>query len=65
MAANSIAGVVQQISTVVIMGIANAAAVLVGMAIGENNMEKAAKRAKAFRNISFYAGIIALSLIHI
>ena len=58
-AANSIAGVVQQISTVVIMGIANAAAVLVGMAIGENNMEKAEQRAKAFRNISFYAGIIA------
>lgn len=58
-AANSIAGVVQQLSTVIIMGIANAAAVLVGMAIGENNMQKAEDRAKAFRNLSVAAGVLA------
>ena len=58
-AANSIAGVVQQLSTVVIMGIANAAAVMVGMAIGENNMEKAEDRARSFRNLSVLAGIVA------
>lgn len=58
-AANSIAGVVQQLSTVVIMGIANAAAVMVGMAIGESNMEKAEDRAKSFRNLSVLAGIVA------
>lgn len=58
-AANSIAGVVQQLSTVIIMGVANAAAVLVGMAIGENNMEKAENRAIAFRNLSFIMGLIA------
>lgn len=58
-AANSIAGVIQQLSTVVIMGVANAAAVLVGMAIGENNMKKAEDRAKALRNLSFGMGIIS------
>lgn len=62
-AANSIAGVIQQLSTVIIMGVANAAAVMVGMAIGESNMEKAEERAKAFRNLSFIMGIAACAFI--
>lgn len=62
-AANSIAGVIQQLSTVMIMGVANAAAVLVGMAIGENNMPKAVERAKALRNLSVVMGFIACGFI--
>ena len=62
-AANSIAGVIQQLSTVIIMGVANAAAVMVGMAIGESNMAKAEERAKAFRNLSFIMGIAACTFI--
>ncbi len=62
-AANSIAGVIQQLSTVMIMGVANASAVLVGVAIGENNMEKAVERAKVLRNLSFVMGLIACAFI--
>ena len=40
-AANAIMSVVQQLSTIVIFGVANAAAVLVGKAIGQNNFEDA------------------------
>lgn len=58
-AANSIAGVIQQLSTVIILGVANAAAVLVGMAIGENNMKKAEERANALKRLSIVMGVIA------
>lgn len=62
-AANSIAGVIQQLSTVIILGVANAAAVLVGMAIGENNMKKAEERANALKRLSIVMGVIACSFI--
>jgi len=58
-AANSIAGVIQQLSTVIILGVANAAAVLVGMAIGENNMKKAEERANALKRLSIAMGVLA------
>lgn len=58
-AANSIAGIVQQLSTVIILGVANAAAVLVGMAIGENDMKKAEERAIALKRLSIVMGVIA------
>lgn len=62
-AANSIAGVIQQLSTVIILGVANAAAVLVGMAIGENNMIKAEERAIALKKLSVVMGILACAFI--
>ncbi|MPM31826.1 Multidrug resistance protein MdtK [bioreactor metagenome] len=62
-AANSIAGVIQQLSTVIILGVANAAAVLVGMAIGENNMKKAEERANALKRLSIVMGVIACAFI--
>ena len=62
-AANSIAGIVQQISTVIMMGVGNAAAIMVGMSIGESDMEKARRRAKAFRNLSFYMGLASCAFI--
>lgn len=62
-AANSIAGVIQQLSTVLIMGVANASAVIVGMAIGEGNMDKALERAKALRRLAVIMGFIAFAFI--
>lgn len=62
-AANSIAGIVQQISTVIMMGVGNAAAIMVGISIGESDMEKARRRAKAFRNLSFYMGLASCAFI--
>ncbi len=62
-AANSIAGVIQQLSTVMIMGVANASAVLIGVAIGENNMEKVMARVKTLRNLSVVMGILACAFI--
>lgn len=62
-AANSIAGVIQQLSTVIILGVANAAAVLVGMAIGENDMKKAEGRANALKRLSVVMGILACAFI--
>lgn len=62
-AANSIAGVIQQLSTVMIMGVANASAVIVGMAIGEGDMPKAVDRAKTLRNLSVFMGFISCAFI--
>lgn len=62
-AANSIAGIVQQLSTVFIFGIANAAAVMVGMTIGEGKQELAKKQAHTFKYLSFLIGVLACGLI--
>ena len=43
-AANSIASMVQQLSTVVIFGIANAAGIIIGKSIGSGKIERAKKR---------------------
>ena len=42
-----------------IMGVSNGAAVIIGMAIGENNIEKAHARAKAIRRLGTVMGIIS------
>lgn len=65
-AANSIISVVQQLSTVVVFGVASAAAVIIGKAIGEGDMQKARDRGHTFQIISvifgaFVTGIILLS----
>ena len=62
-AANSIAGIVQQLSTVFIFGIANAAAVMVGMTIGEGKIEAAKKQAHTFKYLSFFIGVLSCGLI--
>lgn len=62
-AANSIAGMIQQLSTVFIFGIANAAAVSIGMAIGEGKQELAKKQAHTFKYLSFLIGLLACGLI--
>ena len=62
-AANSVTSMVQQLSTIVIFGIANAAAVLVGKAIGEKNLEEARRRAHTLKYLSFAIGLLAFIII--
>lgn len=62
-AANSIISVVQQLSTVAVFGIAGSAAVLIGKAIGEGNMQEARDRGHTFKVISIIFGIFVSGLI--
>ena len=62
-AANSIAGMVQQLSTVVIFGLANAAAVVVGRAIGEGDRARAMRQAHTLKYGSVLVGLLACGLI--
>lgn len=61
--ASQIASVVNQFSTVVIFGVANAAAVIVGNAVGAGDMETAAQRIGWFRRLSVVMGILAAGVI--
>lgn len=62
-AANSIASILQQLSTTFIFGFAGAAAVLVGKAIGEGDREKAVRRAHTFQLTGFLLGLLACGFI--
>lgn len=61
--ANSIAGTVQQLSTIVIFGLANAAAVSIGTALGEGKREETKARADTLVVISVIVGALACGLI--
>lgn len=61
--ANSIIGVVQNLSTVAVFGIASAAAVLIGKSIGEGNMDEAHDRGHTFKWISIFAGVFVTIMI--
>lgn len=62
-AAHSITSVVQQLSTVVVFGIASAASVLVGKAIGEGNIAMAKQRSSKLTILSIGVGVAAFTLI--
>lgn len=62
-AANSIAGMIQQLSTVFIFGLANAAAVLVGKKIGEGDLAEAKRRANTLELMAVAMGLIAFVII--
>ncbi len=62
-AANSIASMVQQLSTVVIFGIANAAGVIIGKTIGTGNTARAKTEARTLKYMSFIVGVIACGII--
>lgn len=62
-AANSIASMVQQLSTVFVLGLANAAAVMVGKKIGEGDLAEAKRRANTLQIIGVLVGILAMGII--
>lgn len=62
-AANSIASMVQQLSTVIIFGIANASAIIIGKSIGSGNAERAIVEARTLKYLSYAVGLIACTVI--
>ena len=62
-AANSVAQVTRQLATVITFGLANATAITIGKAIGENNYDTAKDYAKRFIKLSFFAGIIGAIIV--
>lgn len=62
-AANSIASMVQQLSTVIIFGIANAAAIIIGKSIGSGSIERAKAEARTLKYLSYAVGILACAVI--
>ena len=62
-AANSIASNVQQLCTVVIFGIANAAAVLVGKSIGECDIEGAKRKTYTLNLLSYGVGALSCAVV--
>lgn len=61
--ANAIISVVQQLSTVAVFGVANAATVIIGKAIGEGDLKKARDRGHTFKIISIIFGVFVTLLI--
>ncbi len=61
--ANSVAQIARQLATVIAFGLANATAITVGKAIGENNIETAKDYSKRFINLSILAGIMGAVII--
>jgi putative MATE family efflux protein len=55
--ANSVAQVTRQLATVIAFGLANATAIIVGKAIGENNFKAAQQYSKRMVGLSILAGI--------
>ncbi len=62
-ASNTIATVIYQLASVVIFGVANAAAVVVGKAIGENQSDIALERAHTLKIISLFMGLLTFAVI--
>lgn len=62
-AANSIASMTQQLSTVIIFGVANAAAVIIGKSIGEGSLKRAYEEAKTLKFMSYIVGAGACVMI--
>ena len=54
---------VQQLSTVVIFGIANAAGIIIGKSIGSGKIERAKVEAKTLKYLSYVIGVIACGVI--
>lgn len=62
-AANSIASMVQQLSTVIIFGIANASGIIIGKSIGSGNIKRAETEAVTLKYLSYLVGILACIVI--
>lgn len=61
--ANSIISVVQQLSTVAVFGVASAAAVMIGKAIGEGDQQKARDRGYTFKILAVIFGFFVFGVI--
>lgn len=64
-AANSINDMINQLAILAVWGVATSAAVLVGGAIGEGDIEKARQRAHTFQYLAIALGLIATGIIFI
>ncbi len=62
-AANSIASVLQQLAMVMLFGIGNAAAVVMGKTIGAGKIEEAKRAAKTLLLLSFGMGIVSCGIV--
>ena len=62
-AANSIMSIVQQLATVFVFGISNAAAVIIGKSIGQNEGAKTITKARTLQLLSVLAGLMCFVLI--
>ncbi len=62
-AANSIMSIVQQLSTIFLFGVANAAGVMVGKSIGEGNVDYVKKQAFTFNIFAIVLGLFAAGFI--
>ncbi len=62
-AANSVAHVCRQLAQVVVFGIANAAAIMIGKAIGEGKIEDAEEFGAGFLKLSVICGVIGGAII--
>ena len=60
---NTIASMIYQLSSVIIFGVANAAAVVIGKAIGENQEQAALERAHTLKLMSVAMGILTCGVI--
>jgi Na+-driven multidrug efflux pump len=61
--ANTIIGVVQQLATLFIFGVANATAVIIGKTIGEGDMELAQSRGRKMKVFAILMGIVSAVII--
>ena len=62
-AANSVTTIVQQLSSVLTQGIANASGIITGHTMGEGNMEKAQRQGYTFLGLGFALGCVAAGAI--
>ncbi|MDR0220414.1 MAG: MATE family efflux transporter [Lachnospiraceae bacterium] len=62
-AANTVAGIVQQFATIVMFGIANAAQVLIGKSVGEGDIAAVKLKAATFKLIALVAGLLACGVV--
>lgn len=61
--ANAVAQVTRQLATVVSFGIANAAAIMIGKSIGEQNNEKALDQSRRFVRLTLISGLCGSAII--
>ena len=62
-AANAITSVTQQLSTVVIQGIAQASCIMTGNTLGEGDTEKAQQQGITFAALGFIIGVVGCGLV--